>query len=520
MKKMLPVLLAYVFSFNVSAQEDLSIAYFSGGSYKIRFGFDSAFLGGVSVRTAGLGGAITSLTNDAGLAVTHPAALAEFDRPVSVLNMTPPVMFNAASLIEMDQAIQDGVDSALEQYNIPQSEITYPDLDIRFGQSAVGGAGAGVMPSRYGTFGFAVSQPLGLSLDIVGSGFSTMIETSKDLGDAVTIVQFATRMSPSIQMNLYSRQFTASYGYSVTPRFKVGAALDWLSTRVDLNAFFKLDGIMLLRQEGAISGLEYAFNDPYDGSIRSEDGEQNVLDQWAFGSYTGSGWGFRFSSIFHLSRSWRLDFIISKIPDVTMNGSMEFVQNKIPALQAENMFGGDENAELFSVTDLNLAKPTLTERFENPTGDRMTLKMPGTITFGISKRTGSRSLFTLNLVQYFGEFSYQYMNYKQGLKISNAIRFGLQVPQAWFFSPETMLLKLLGVDPKASLRFGFGLITASEIKSGFAYQTGEKLYTRQSIVIPSFALGKSFQVFPGVQADVLLFTTTATLMKMSFTYNF
>ncbi len=520
MKKMLPVLFACLFSVNLSAQEDLSIAYFAGGSYKIRFGFDSAFLGGPGVRTAGLGGTLTSLSNDAAMAVGHPAALAEFDRPVSVLNMTPPVMFNAASLVEMDQAIQNGVDSALEQYNIPQSEITYPDLNIRFGQTAVGGAGAGVMPSRFGTFGFAISQPLSLTMDVVGSGLSTMIETSKDLGDAVTIVQFATRMSPTVKLNLYSREFTASYGYSVTPRFKVGAALDWLSTRVDLNAFFKLDGIMLLRQEGAISGLEYAFNDPYDESIRWQDGEQNTLDQWAYGSYTGSGWGFRFSSIFHLSRSWRLDFVFSKTPNVTMAGEMEFVQNKIPALQAENMFGGDENASIFSVTDLNLAKPTLTQRFENPTGDRITLKMPGSITFGISKRTGSRSLLALNVVQYFGEFSYQYLNYVQGLKIKNAVRFGAEVPAAWFLSPETLLLKLLGVDPKASLRFGFGLMTASEIKSGFSYQSGANGNTRQAIVLPSFALGKSFILFPGVKADLLLFTTTATLMKFSFTYNF
>ena len=503
------------------AQNDINISYFQGGSFNIRFNFQSALFSGVGLRSEGMAGVLTARGADPATIIRHPAALALVKRPVAVFDVTPPLQFNAGAFVDLDPSIQSGVNSALADYNVPQSEITYPELDINFGQAGVTGSGGAIIPTPYGYVGFAVYRPFTLSMDLFGNGFATMIETRKAIGDNVTVVQFATQINPTIRLNMNTTAAGFSYARRVGEHFAFGATVDWLSARFDLNAFFKLDGIMLLRQEGAVAGQEYAFNDPYDASIRWQDGEQNTLDQWAVGSYQGTAWGATFSALWAPGQTWSFDLAVTLPPYLEMKGSMEFIQNRIPALQAENLISGDSNAEIFDVTSLNLAKPTLTERFENPTDSVLVLSFPKSVTLGISKKLGQRSLIALNYTQFMGEFAYSYLQYRHGLKFKQGFRFGMTFPVAWFLSPETAILRWLGQDPKPLFRFGFGVTFVDEVKSGFQYQANSsKPYTTSGIMLPSFAMGKSFWLIRNVEADVLFVALPASFLKFSFLYRF
>lgn len=523
MKRIARIIIAtmfFAFLGSAQAQDNLSIKYFNGGAYNVQFSFDSAIFSGVGLRSAGMGGILSGMGADPAMIVRHPAGLATLRRPRMVFDVTPPIHLNLSSMADIEGSIESTVDESLADYNVPKSDIEYPGLDVQFGQTGITGAGGIVYPTPQGNFAFSIYRPLTMSLNVLGSGFSTMIETYKAIGDNVTVVQFATQMSPSIRFDLQATAASLSYGVALNRHVALGASVDWITARLGLNAFFKLDGIMLLRQEGAAAGQEYAFNDPYDTSIRTEDGEQNTLDQWAIGSYRGSGWGMKFSTMVLLKRWWSLDFAVSSPPTLKMNGAMEFIQNMIPALTAENLLSSDDNAELFDVTELNLAKPTLTKRFVNPTDSTMQIQLPGSATFGTSLALGSRAMLALNYVQYFGEFSYTYLKYHHGLKLKNSVRFGMTVPFAWFLSPETIVLKLLGVPQRPVLRFGFGITNADELKEGFSYQDGSKPYAATGIIIPSFAIGKSFTLIRNVDADVLLIGLPASLLKMSFLYKF
>ena len=513
--------MALLLAASLQAQENLKISYFQGGSFKIRFNFQSALFSGVGLRSEGMAGVLTARGADPATIVRHPAALALVKQPMMVFDVTPPLQFNAGSLMDLDPSIQSGVNSALADYNVPQNEITYPQLDINFGQAGVTGSGGAIIPTPYGYVGFAVYRPFNLSMDVFGNGFATMIETIKSIGENVTVVQFATQINPTVRLNLNTTAAGISYAKRIGEHFAFGATVDWLSARFDLNAFFKLDGIMLLRQEGAVAGQEYAFNDPYDGSIRWQDGEQNTLDQWAVGSYQGAAWGATFSALWAPGQTWSFDLAISLPPYLEMKGGMEFIQNRIPALQAENLINSGGNADIFDVTSLNLAKPTLTERFENPTDSVLVLSFPKSITFGISKKLGQRSLIALNFTQFMGEFAYNYLQYRHGLKFKQGFRMGMTFPMAWFLSPETIVLRLLGQDPKPMFRFGFGVTFMDEVKSGFKYQNNaNRTYAASGLMLPSFAMGKSFWLFRNVETDILFIALPASLMKFSFLYRF
>ncbi|KAA3619654.1 MAG: hypothetical protein DWQ05_02720 [Calditrichaeota bacterium] len=509
-------------STSLLAQDDLTMSYFHGGDFKIRFGLSSSLLSGIGARNSGLGGVITGFHGDVSSTIHHPAALATFTRPAMIVDMTPSMMFSPYTFADIDAEVESGVDSALVDYAIPQEKLSYPGLNIAFGQSGFSGSGGLVIPTNYGQIGFAVYRPLSLKLDVVGSGFSTMIETSKAIGDAVTVVQFATTMSSSIEFYLDTRATSFTFARALTPKYSVGASLDWFDSHIKLDANFDLEGIMLLRQEGAVSGQEYVFNDPYDESIRTEDGEQNNLNQWANGGFDGSGWGFKLSSIYLPTRWISVDAVFTLPQELNLKGQFEFVQNSMPALIAENLFSDNDDDEIFDVTELSLAKPTATEQFINPSADHMTLKMPGSLVLGTSLRLGDRSLLAFNFTQYFGELSYSYLNYQQGIKFKQGMRFGASFPFAWYLSPETALLKFLGIKPLPRLRLGGGFILADEIKSGFSYQDleSDRTYSRSGLIIPAFSLGKSFTIIPRVVADVLIFSIPTSIFKMSFHYQF
>ncbi len=516
------ICLFLLFSSRLPAQEDITMAYFHGGNFKVRFGLSSSLLSGIGARNAGLGGVISGFHSDVSSIIHHPAALAGFNRPVMAIDFTPSGLISPNNFADVDAGVSSNVDEALVDYAIPQENLTYPGLDIAFGQSGLAGSGGLVMPTNYGQIGFAVYRPLSLKLDVVGSGFSTMIETRKAIGDAVTVVQFATTMSASVEFFLDTRATSFSYARALSPKFSVGAALDWFDSHINLDANFNIEGIMLLRQEGAASGQEYVFNDPYDESIRTEDGEQNSLNQWARGGFDGSGWGFKFSTIYLPFRWLSIDAAISLPQTITMRGGLEFVQNTMPALNAENLFSDNENDAIFDVTKLSLAKPTETERFINPGASSMTLKMPGSLVFGAGVRLGARTLIAANFTRYIGELSYQYRDYLQGLKFKQGMRFGASFPFAWFLSPETALLKLLGIKPFPRLRLGGGIIFADEIKSGFSYQKKNPglTYAQTGVLIPAFSLGKSMQLYPGIEMDLLIFSVPVSAFKMSFHYQF
>ena len=503
------------------SQDNISMSYFQGGAYQIRFHVASSLFSGVGLRSEGLAGVVSTLNQDPASIVRHPAALTRLKQALVTLDLTPPIQIDPAAYMDMDASIQSGVNNAIADYNVPAENIAYPVLDIRFGQAGIGGSGGAVIPTRYGFVGLAVYRPFTLSLDLIGNGFATMIETSKEIGDKVTVVQFAAQMNPTVRFRLNTTAAALSYGWSLGQKFAIGATLDWLTAKVDLNAFFKLDGIMLLRQEGAVAGQEYAFNDPYDESIRWEDGEQNTLDQWAIGSYQGSGWGATLSALYQPGQTLSFDFSVSLMPTLSMKGNMSFVQNMIPAVAAENFFSDDPNASLFDVTQLNLAKPTLTRRFENPTDTVLVLEFPTSITLGVSKKLGRRSLVALNYNIYSGKLGYRYLKYQQGLKFKQGVRFGLMLPMAWFLGPETILLKLLGQEPDPTFRFGFGAIFADEVKAGFPYlENTNKIYVKTGMIIPSFSMAKSFTIVQNVETDVLFVALPASFFKMSFLYRF
>lgn len=497
-------------------QEDIRMAYFRGGAYDIRFVMESTLFGGIGGRSAGLNGILTSIRPDATGAIRHPAALAGLRHRQLYTEVLPPVIINPANFADVDGTVEDELDENLKDYEIPKGKLEYPELNINVGQAAALGSGGAILPLRRGTLGLALYHPVGLELDVVGSGFGTLIETSKKIGDNTTLVNFAAQMNAGVNLNVGSTAFAASYGLPLSSKLTLGAGVEWMKTKVALYSLLRVDGIMLLRQEGATQGQEYVFNDPFDGSIRFEDGEQNDLNQWAEGEFRGTGWSWRVSTAFQVTPGWSLDLAYQRAPKLRMKGHYNFVQNLVPALNAEALFG-DSDDDIFDVTNLNLAKPTLTKRFENPHDDELQLDLPSSITVGTCVSWG-RSLFALNAVFYSGELSYQFAGYKQGIKPSQGARFATELPFPWFLSPETILLKIFGGNPRPAIQLGMGIMKGSEIKEGFGYQRSANDRTNPSIIVPSFSLGKSFRVIEGVEAGVLLFSVPATVLKVSFDY--
>ena len=81
--------LLIIFTASLFAQEDITMAYFHGGDFKIRFGVASSLLSGIGARNAGLGGVINGFHSDISSVIHHPAAMATFKRPALAIDFTP-----------------------------------------------------------------------------------------------------------------------------------------------------------------------------------------------------------------------------------------------------------------------------------------------------------------------------------------------------------------------------------------------------------------------------------------------
>ncbi len=104
------ILMLVFVSTGLCAQDDLTMSWFHGGEYNIRFGLSSSLLSGIGARNAGLGGVVTGFHADVSSIIHHPAAIAAFQRPALVVDMSPTVMFNPGSFVDMDVEIASGVD--------------------------------------------------------------------------------------------------------------------------------------------------------------------------------------------------------------------------------------------------------------------------------------------------------------------------------------------------------------------------------------------------------------------------
>ena len=496
--------------------DEISINAFHGGAYKIRLRGESSLLSGVGGRSMALGGVASALVRDFSGAIHHPAVLAKIHRPLIYAEMLAPVGINPAAFYDVDGTVRRQVNEQLSGYNVPESALTYPQLDLHLGQSLSLGSGGAVMPLRTGALIIGYYRPLNLDLMALGNGFSTLVETSKQVGENRTLIQFAANMDMHFRLRLQSAAFSAGYGFALGSRLAAGLGIEWTQLRFTLDGLANIDGIMVLRQEGASMGTEYAFNDPFDESIRWEDGEQNDLNQSASADYKGQTWSSRLSLAYYLDRRWTVDAGLHLARTARMRGHFSFIQNLIPALNPEALLGGD--GEIMNLDELNLAQPTLTKRYVNPTSDTLLIALPSNLTLGTSRRLG-RSIWVVNTIFYFGELSYSFRQVRQGLKLKWSARIASEFPVPWFAGPETAVLRLLGIEVPARMQIGLGMLRADEIKQGFRYQLFPNDRTARGLTVPSLSLGKTLRLSKGWKLALVYFSTPATLLKFSLTFD-
>ena len=522
----LPVFSMFVLLFNplVWAQEgekENRITQFEGGKIRLSFFMNSSLLYAIGSRAGSLGGSVALADGSASL-FWNPAGLAFLKRPEVMFDLTPRISPDISSYIDIQEELNSALDDAIEDFRVPGSQISYPELDLSLGQKGGLNAGSLAVPFRENAIGASFYQPFSLNFQLLITGMETVVETEKEFGDSKRPIRFKSFVDANARFSATVNVFSLGLAREVKPGWSVGMAIEKYTGKTEVNAKFQIEGIMVF------SGQEYLFNDPTDPRINFAAGEQNNLHQSITGLYEGSAWGGKLGTFYHVNKHLSIGGVLTLSPSLKMKGDMNLVQNTVPALSTDVLSGKGEEAEhyndenengqwdsgepfedangngrwddeeeLLDPTKLDIAKLTLTEPLHNPTGKSLTINMPSSIKLGIGLRAGFFSL-ALNYSHYMKDFSYKYRDYLQGLKLKDGFGLGLDFKYA---------------------RLGAGIILADEIRKGFKDDEDSR-ELKTGILVPSLAFGIGFPIRDSYRIDSILLAFPSQLLRISVSYMF
>ncbi|MDI6807902.1 MAG: hypothetical protein QME66_02825 [Candidatus Eisenbacteria bacterium] len=454
------------------------ITVFSGGKMDMDFSFSSSVLYGIGSTGNTFGGGIGTLSPGSAHASLNPAGLAFLRQAEGSVDCAPrlkPSLSMVSRFFDVQKRINEGVDSALTDLRTPETEVSYPEVGAAFGQEGGVYSGSVAFPLYGFGFGAALSEPFSLKMKFIETGMEVQFETEKTIGDETKPIGFKAMIDLNVLADVSVNVTSVSIGRSLLDNIGLGAGL----SRYDGYAFFdgkaRVDGLM------SYSGQEFIFNNPNDDW-------HNDLNQSAWASFKGKAWGKKLGASYRMGNRLSLDALYEDLPDILLTGSMNVVENKVPALNTE---GGDD---ILDPTKLDIAKLTLTEFIENRTSDSLSIHLPSSFKIGSSIRLGFITT-TVTYATYTGQFGYSFLGQTRGVEPKRSVGLGL----------DFSLLKL-----------GAVVTWADEVRQGTDDDAGRKT----NLLLPSASIGFGMPLRKGLRVDSTVLAVPAPLGRVSFSMSF
>ncbi|MCK5739595.1 hypothetical protein KAH55_10450 [bacterium] len=429
---------------------------------------------------------------------TNPAHLAYLQRRQLVVDYIPRFNINSDNLYDFNNELDDEIDNAFADYDIPEGNLVSPNFSGAYEQKGGFFAFAGVIPyywqNRIWAIGASVYKPFSMNLNFNGNGLEALAETVKSMGGFSQPIQLQTNLDFNFEARVDVLTANLAFATAVTPWFNTGMTLEYHHIQMKVDGVAKIDGIM------STAGLEFYFNDPNDPHIDFENGEQNDLNQYINGQYDGQYINIRWGNSLRVNQNLFVDATFNFAPEFTLDGDLTIVQNNIAALNTDVLFG-DEEGDFFDPEKLDLAKLTLTERVEHPENRQLTFSTPSSLTVGLAYQLAFIRGF-VNSSFYFTDFSVRYLkDDNQEVTVGLKYKYGLRA----------------GLDFRI-FRLDAGVIMADEVHEGFAGDDEYEPFTD----LPLFqaAIGTGFRFLKHYRFDVVAFLTPTPLLKTAFSFDF
>jgi len=285
-----------------------------------------------------------------------------------------PVSIDIGTFVDLNAEAKSQVNAALAPYRAADTEIDYPNV---VGKSYLSSPFDELALSfRYGrnAFGVLVERTLAVQVSAELFNAGTRVSTAVDAGGVPMDVVLNARIDARLKWRLDFYRVGVRWARPVNPRTVLGFAVVRQILDTQTSGFAHTDAAMLY------AGQEYAFNDP--NSLWPTD-----LSQHVNGRYHGGGWLFRAGIWRLLQPTTILDLSLQAGTPVIAGGSLEILQNRIPAFNVDALIWGEQGAELLDASKLKLTQLTLTERVNNPTYPELRLSVPAAFRFGLVQRS-------------------------------------------------------------------------------------------------------------------------------------
>jgi len=485
----LAILLCNTFLLAQEEQEN-TLRWFKGGEVDIDFSFQTDLFCGVG--SFADNGCATLFPNASSIH-WNPAQLVFLSQRQLMMDVLPPLSLYVSHYYEIDSQVQSTIAETFMDYKVADSEISYPSVvPVLYHRGGIQSLALSLPMQQMikdCAVGFSYNRALDVQLNLISNGLSTLLETRKDVGSQDMIVKFRADFDGNLQLQNRVSRYSLSFAKSWSSKWSTGITVDHYIGDIYIDGKFMIDGIM------ETAGNEYAFNDPYDSHINFEQGEQNNLNQSIYTFFEGNGWGLKLGGLYRLSDRFVVGSMLELGPKMIFKGDMEVIQNVIPALNTDVLLGdSDEDTEILNPADLDLAKLTLTEPYENPTDNRCVVKFPSSFNLGLAYRLGPVT-GNLNVSAYWSEFSYHTLETTLGIKLKYAIRSGFDFKY---------------------IQLGLGIIALDEIRE----ESDSENDALSNILIPQFSVGFGFHINQNWQTKTLLFLAPTPMVKQGIIFNF
>ncbi len=472
-----------------SQEKENTFRLFRGGSVDVSFSMQTDLFCGIGSKF----GNCVSLNKDVSSIYWNPAQLPFLPYRQVELDFIPPFSLNLGNYYDISTEVEAQIDAAIADFKTPETTVEYTKVTPVYKHSGgLNNFSISVPTSKMwinSAIAFSYNRAMDIQLNLLGNDLSTLLDIKKDVGDQKMIVKFRNDMDINFLFRTQISRMSFALAKRWTPTFSSGFTINRYFGNIFIDGKFKINGIM------EIAGTEYAFNDPYDPHIDFNNGEQNDLNQSIFTQFDGKGWGFKIGNIYQPNRTLAFGAVLEITPPMNFTGDMEVIQNMMPALNS-NALMGDTNGEeeIVDPLKLDLAKLTLTEPFENPTDDKCAVRLPSSFTIGMAYQVGFLR-GNLNLIGYFGQFSFSTLGVIRGAKLKYGIRSSFDF---WL------------------LQLGLGFTAIDEVKEG----TDNDEEAAKNVLLPQLSLGFGYPITKKLKTEALLFLAPTPVFKWNFLFGF
>ncbi|MCF6269695.1 MAG: hypothetical protein L3J41_08295 [Melioribacteraceae bacterium] len=524
--------------------ETPKMPYFRGGNLNLNVGIAANFFGGGN--GSGISGGIVAplMQNESSAIFINPSELAFMDG--AYFNFDYRVGIGSSSLIDQasinsstDEYLQDTTMFIFDKSSTPEyTQVNNAVVSQVGGFSSISFAFP-VWKDYVVSFGYNI--PLQFNLGMTANGIETKLVTSQDVGGNETTFDMILNTTVSNITSLNMSEVVFGFGTSIFNNefgyLSAGFSVSKFEVVNKLNLNMQIDGSVVLNGSN-----EYYFNQPDDILLDKNLGETNDFYWKVNGTYTDSKYGGKIALYYNLSenrKSWaNFSLVYDLKPAFVMKDDEATNRAFQPKFIKGSLLGEDDNAFELELDSMNLAKPHLTVEKENVHSTEISLSIPSSLTFGFDAAVGEHSL-SLNIIKYFGKFSYDYALYKLGKEPTVGIKFAGNFKmndkmEGWDYALIPVRLLFLDIDgllfqafgnvtnyKNPYYRVGVGVMLGNESVEGVNDQYNSTFKDIFNLPLPSgMALSRKYTVFNNIDVGVLIFGVPDLALKFSLGYNF